>query len=265
MKKRVCTILILTLIFAAAAVAQNPTYTVEKGDTLYSISRKYNIKIESLKSFNNIEDPATLYPGMKINIPGGYTVKKGDTLYSIARENNTTVDELCSLNSMDREAILKQGQFLHVPFRDDEGQELDDSPAVPPSEPATVPEPPVVAAGETEDDHYWPHSGARTLLTGKLKGIQIAGSPGDDVCSIAGGTVVWAADYGLFKKLVLVEGRNGVVYGYGGNEITNVTVGDYVKPGSVIGVLGGAAEKADVFFFVYKDGKPVDPEKAPRV
>ena len=64
---------------------------------------------------------------------------------------------------------------------------------------------------------------------------------------------------------MLVESRNGLVYGYGGNERTNVRVGDYVAPGSVIGILGGSPDKSSAYFFVYKDGKPVDPAKAPRV
>lgn len=255
------------MIFTVTAAAQNPSYTIEKGDTLYSISRHYNIKIESLKSFNNITDPSKLYPGMTIMIPGGYTVQKGDTLYSIAREHNTSVDELRSLNNFVEGSILKQGQFLHIPV--DLTQNIVEKSSAESGSTAgehLVQAAATVQAGNvTSASQQWPHSGSRTELTGKLRGIQIAGLPGDDVVSVAGGTVVWASEYGIFKKLVLVEGKNGLVYGYGGNETTNVRVGDYVKPGSIIGILGGQPDKADAFFFVYKDGKPLDPAKAPRV
>lgn len=267
MKKILSIAAILTVIFTLHAGAQNLSHTIKKGDTLYSISKKYNIKIESLKSFNSIEDPSKLYPGMSILIPGGYTVKKGDTLYSIARENKTTVAELLELNNLTDNSILKTDQFLHIPVDINQTEAVnsgDDSLAQDSSDLSRPTEASLVTLTQN-DDRQWPHTGSRTELTGKLRGIQIAGLPGDDVVSVAGGTVVWASSYGIFKKLVLVEGKNGLVYGYGGNEITSVRVGDYVKPGSIIGVLGGAEDQADAFFFVYKDGKPIDPSKAPRV
>ncbi|MDC7227056.1 MAG: M23 family metallopeptidase [Spirochaetales bacterium] len=271
MKKILCIAAILTFALASAVTAESYSYTIKKGDTLYSISRKYNIRIESLKSYNGITDPSKLYPGMTLNIPGGYTVKKGDTLYSIARAQGTTVDELLELNNLEPSSILKAGQFIHIPFNSPsqvnpgEGagetvvESTQENPAADdPTQPATA----LVAIMETPD---WPHEGVRTELTGKLKGIQITGAPGDDIVAVNGGTVVWASDYGIYNKLVLVEGQNGLVYGYGGNETTNVKVGDYVKPGSIIGILGGNSDRASVFFFVYKDGKPLDPTKAPRV
>ena len=249
------------LLITMGVCAETPSYTIKKGDTLYSISKKYNIKIESLKSFNNITDPSRLYPGMSIKIPGGYTVQAGDTLFGIARSFDTTVGELMALNNLESGSLLKTGQFLHVPFYKTT-EEIEEA-AEATVEVEQEEKPRIVETGN--DFQNWPHTGNRTELTGKLRGIQIEGMPGDDVISVAGGTVVWASYYGIYKKLVLVEGSNGLVYGYGGNEITNVNVGDHVAPGSVIGVLGGSGDKADAFFFVYKDGKPLDPEKAPRV
>ncbi len=243
---------VIIILFAISGVeAQTLEYTVQKGDTLYSISKKYNIKITSLKSLNDIDDPSKLYPGMKIMIPGGYTVKKGDTLYSIAKNYDITVGELIKLNSLDKDAVIKQGQFLHVP--------ADATPA------SVINKSSSSSSARSGKDLYWPHGGTRTSLTGKLRGIQIEGSPGDEIVSVAGGTVVWASNYGLYKKLILIESRSGIVYGYGGNEITSVKVGDSVSPGSIIGKLGKSSDKLKVYFFVYKDGKPLDPAKAPRV
>lgn len=263
-------VIVSALLFTCALYAEAPTYTIKRGDTLYSISKKYNIRLESLKSYNNIDDTAILYPGMKILIPGGYTVKKGDTLYGIAKEHDTTINELLSLNNMNKDTLLKEGQFLHVPVADkvaenstktgeSSGKEPEDKSVEAPA----AAEAPVRA--DADANLLWPHTGSRTELTGKLKGIQIAGAPGDNVISVSGGTVVWASEYGYFKKLVLVEGVDGLVYGYGGNEVTNVKVGDYVDTGSIIGILGGGAGSSDAYFFIYKDGKPVDPLKDPRV
>ncbi len=112
----------------------------------------------------------------------------------------------------------------------------------------------------------WPHTGLRTKLNGKLKGTQITGSRGDQVVSVSSGKVVWVAPYRGYGTLVMVESSRGLIYAYGGNEATYVEVGDKVKAGSVLGRLGiNPIEKtAKVFFFVYKNGKPVDPATAPR-
>ena len=265
MNKTPIIVTIIAFCFTAGISAQNPSYTIRKGDTLYSISKKYNIKIESLKNFNGIDDPSKLYPGMEIRIPGGYTVKKGDTLYSIAKEYNTTVSELLDLNSMDADAMLKQGQFLHVPADALVAEEDNGGSPVQEEEQAADTIDTEVVTEQTAVPGIWPHDGARTAMTGKLQGIQISGAPGDAVVSVAGGLVVWASSYGIYKKLILVEGSNGLVYGYGGNELAKVKVGDYIAAGSVIGVLGGRAGNSNAFFFVYKDGKPLDPAKAPRV
>lgn len=270
MKKTPILVIIAALCISGFAHAENSTYVIQKGDTLYGLSKKFNTKIESIKSFNDISDPSKLYPGMEIKIPGGYTVKKGDTLYALAITFKTTVDDLLELNDLNDGTMLRVGQFLHVPAgvepeitivegpvkKTDEDDSSENDIAV--KEPVT---PPI----EGEPQYYWPHYGTRSALTGKLQGIQITGRPGDEIISVSGGTVVWASEYGIYKKLVLVECRNGIVYGYGGNERSSVSVGDSVRAGSVIGVLGGGDEKTGAYFFVYKDGKPLDPAKAPRV
>ena len=78
-------------------------YIVEKGDTLYSVAKKFDISVNKLKEYNNLGNNL-LSIGQKILIPiqqdTTYVVKRGDTLYSIAREFNTTVDEIKRLNSL---------------------------------------------------------------------------------------------------------------------------------------------------------------------
>ncbi|MDC7125163.1 MAG: LysM peptidoglycan-binding domain-containing protein [Spirochaetales bacterium] len=255
MKKLLCNIFIIIMLGGSCLYSEDLTYIVKKGDTLFGISKRFNIRIDSLKKVNHLGDSAILFPGTKMIIPGGYTVQKGDTLYGIAKKFNTTVNELLDLNNIDMNVILKTGQFLHVPVTKENIAEKD-----------VIKEAPVVeVAKEVKGNNLWPHSGSRTELKGKLKGIQIDGKPGDSIVSVNTGRVVWASDYGIYKKLILIEGKNGLVYGYGGNETAKVKVGDYVKSGSIIGVLGGTQDETAAFFFVYKNGKPVDPVKAPRV
>ena len=89
-------------------------YTVQKGDTLYSIAKKYNSNVNELLKYNNL-DSTLLSLGQKIRIPIEfvYTVKKGDTLYSIAQKYNTTVDEIKRKNNLTINT-LSIGQLLLI-------------------------------------------------------------------------------------------------------------------------------------------------------
>src|SRR3972149_2317058 len=64
-------------------------YTVKRGDTLSSISKKYSISIEEIKENNNLRS-IKLKPGQQLLVkrvgPKTYVVKKGDTLYLIAKK-----------------------------------------------------------------------------------------------------------------------------------------------------------------------------------
>ena len=92
------------------------SYVVEKGDTLYSIAKKFDISVNKLKEYNGLETNL-LSVGQKILIPieddTTYVVKSGDTIYSIAKEYNITVDKLKKLNNLENN-ILSIGQILIV-------------------------------------------------------------------------------------------------------------------------------------------------------
>lgn len=102
------------------AQATGDEYVVKKGDTLYSIARKYNTSVDNLKSINNITTDS-LAIGQIIKLPSTsstasdtYIVKKGDSLYSIARTYNTSVDKLKEINNLTSNA-LSIGQVLKLP------------------------------------------------------------------------------------------------------------------------------------------------------
>ena len=104
------------LINVPSGLSSVNTYTVSKGDTLYSIGKKFNINIDKLKDVNNLTSNM-LSIGQKIIIPIEddltYVVKSGDTLYNIAKKFNTTVDELKKLNNILSD-VLSIGQILIV-------------------------------------------------------------------------------------------------------------------------------------------------------
>ena len=95
------------------------TYTVQKGDSLYQIAKRYNININDIKSINNLKTD-NLSIGQKLKIPTtnekyiNYQVVKGDSLYQIAKKFNVTVNEIKSLNNLTSN-ILSIGQKLKIP------------------------------------------------------------------------------------------------------------------------------------------------------
>ena len=94
------------------------SYTVQKGDSLYSIARKYDTTIDRIKDLNNLTTnllsigQVLLIP-TDTNLETTYTVKKGDSLYSIAKKYDTTVDRLKQLNNLSSN-LLSIGQILIV-------------------------------------------------------------------------------------------------------------------------------------------------------
>lgn len=100
-------------------------YIVKKGDSLYSIAKKYGTTVDKLKSLNNltsnnlaIGQSLLVKDNVEVTIPEPpvgdyYTVKKGDTLYGIANMYSMSVNELKSLNNITSD-ILSVGQVLKV-------------------------------------------------------------------------------------------------------------------------------------------------------
>ena len=98
-------------------------YIVKRGDTLYSISNKYNISVDELKRINNLIDN-NLSIGQIIKLKSTdnnnpiYVVQKGDTLYSIARNNNVSIDDLIRINNLNN-PNLYIGQELYIPSKEE--------------------------------------------------------------------------------------------------------------------------------------------------
>ena len=92
-------------------------YVVKKGDTLYSIARKYNLTVDELKALNNLTSNE-LYIGQILDVvpiqSSSYVVKRGDTLYAIAKKYSVSVKDLKEVNNLNSD-ILYIGQELLIP------------------------------------------------------------------------------------------------------------------------------------------------------
>ncbi len=251
------TIIITLLCVPLFLFSQESVIKIKKGDTLYQISRQYKVSVSLILNFNDLKSSDTLKIGQEIRIPSSYTVIRGNTLYGIARTACISIDELCSLNGIEKSHPLKLGQILLLPKKDasPEGNTKAENSVNS-----------VFDVKQQDIEFFWPHSGERVSMNGKLKGEEILGRKGDEIVSVSTGRVVWVAPYRGYGRLIMVETDDRHIYAYGGNDVTFVKVGDRVSPGTALGLMGinSIERNAKAFFFVYKDGKPVDPDKAPR-
>lgn len=103
-------------------------------------------------------------------------------------------------------------------------------------------------------------------FTGKTemhKGMDFAGKMGSKVYAVAGGVVTWSGPRYGYGNLVEISHGNGYVTRYGHNASNLVVVGEAVKKGQVVSLMGstGRSTGPHVHFEVLKKGKRVDPLK----
>lgn len=105
-------------------------HVVQRGETLYSIARKYGTTYQAIVRANNIQNPSVIYVGQRINVPtsgsssGGtsgcryrHTVKRGEWLWQIAREYGVSPYTIMSANglSLPSASTIYAGMVLCIP------------------------------------------------------------------------------------------------------------------------------------------------------
>lgn len=95
--------------------------SVQKGDSAYSLSRRYNVPLRDLIEANKLAPPYRLEVGQRLVLPTSrqYIVQKGDSLYSISRMHNVDVSELTRLNNLSPPYAVQAGQPLRLPGAND--------------------------------------------------------------------------------------------------------------------------------------------------
>jgi murein DD-endopeptidase MepM/ murein hydrolase activator NlpD len=93
------------------------------------------------------------------------------------------------------------------------------------------------------------------------EGIDFAGREGAQIVAVASGVVSWSGERAGYGKMVEVAHGDGVITRYGHNQENRVKVGDMVRRGDVVALMGnsGRSTGPHVHFEVHKNGRPVDP------
>ncbi len=93
------------------------------------------------------------------------------------------------------------------------------------------------------------------------EGVDFAGKAGSNIVAVASGVVSWSGERYGYGKMVEVAHGDGVISRYAHNQENLVKVGDMVRRGDVVALMGnsGRSTGPHVHFEVHKNGRPVDP------
>ena len=98
------------------------SYLIKKGDTLDSISNRYNVSKEYFIDINNLYYIDDFKEGRELIVPkindvyfNTYKIEKGDTLYAISKKYNVNPELLAALNGLNKDDYIYPDQEIMVP------------------------------------------------------------------------------------------------------------------------------------------------------
>lgn len=117
MKKHIIalTAIVTLSVGTAGQASASSVHTVEKGDTLWSISQQENVSVKDLQEWNNLGS-TIIHPSQQLKVEDTiktYVVVSGDTLSNIAEKHNVTVQQLMISNQLTSD-LIKPGDKLVV-------------------------------------------------------------------------------------------------------------------------------------------------------
>lgn len=289
------TIVLISILFIASfSLFGDTTHKVEKGDTLYSISRKYSVTVSELRAANKLSESDVIKIGQVLVIPGSgntqtktetktsstakdtttstqtYVIQKGDTLYGIARKFNMKINDLLEINGLTKESVIKVGQKLKVTTTSTATSTEKSAASTTTTTKTETKAPDTRTYGttvESDTSTIWPVKNPTvTTVKGKASGVTLSAQINESVKCIREGTVMYVGVYRGFGQVVFVQSKTGAIYVYAGLGTVSVKKGDYKVYGDELGTAGidSITGKSQITFMVFQNGQPIDPAKAPR-
>lgn len=225
------------------------THQVQDGETISSIAERYGLDPSTIMWENDLTEKSTLKPGQELNILPidgvRHKVSRGETIYTIGKKYGldgsqvqVIVDYPFNEFLNDETFELATGQYLMIPQ------------GVPPTEAAPtqrslaqrqVPTTPDAGSVTATGSFVWPAAGRITQSYSFYhKAIDIANQGGGAILAADGGTVVqagWLDGYGYGNR-VMVDHGNGYVTLYAHLRVVQVSTGQRVNRGDVLGQMG---------------------------
>lgn len=234
-------------------------YKIKQGESLYTISRKLGVSMDTLISLNTMDNAHNLGEGRRIIVPNLqgilYAVKKGDTLDSISAKYKINVADILDANDLTDTEIARteifEGEMLFLP-----GAQLTEK------ERAKILG---YLFNKPIRGRFTSGFGIRkdpfTGLAGYHPGIDISAPYGSTVFSSKEGRVVFTGWYGGYGKCVIIRHLFGFETVYGHLSSIGVKKDQWLKAGQYLGRVGstGRSTGAHLHFEVRKYGRPINP------
>jgi murein DD-endopeptidase MepM/ murein hydrolase activator NlpD len=251
----------------------NGSHTMAPGESLYKVSRQYNVKTAELQRVNGITDPRRIRPGHVLKVPGAAGASSPAEPSRTVAAAKPEADPPAKIASTTQPTIINGGEKRVAALP---AAGVSDAPAV-----AAAPQPSASApaAKPVQVVTVNPADGASQRLRWPVKGKVISGfgqradgTHNDGInLAVPLGTEVHAAEDGVvayagselkgYGNLVLLRHDNGWVTAYAHNDEMMVKRGDKVSRGQIIAKAGksGQVEQPQVHFELRQGAKPVDP------
>ena len=271
------TLSLLAVLMLVCSLHADIKHKVQKGETFYSISRKYGLTIDELCAANGVKSTDLLKAGQELVIPEKTAAKapeppktapatppaavpqdapkeEAKTANSPQRKFDTytvqkgdTLYRIAQVNGITVEE-LKSLNALEDASKLSVGQKLkipvtivDTATASLPTLPATQPvsDPRKYSTKKGDPTLAWPvQNPTVTYTSGKVSGVQLSAQKNENVTAIRAGTVMYVGNYRGYGQVVFVQSKTGHVYVYSGLGSIKVQKGDYVVFGDSIGTAG---------------------------
>lgn len=267
---------------AARSAAPSPTlaatgqqYTVEKGDTLYSIAFRHGLDFRTLAAVNGIREPYTIYPGQVLTIKSRgqpLPLKATRPPAPSAAPPPRPADVTTETPARQETAVAARPAAKPEPApaaKKPESVAPASAPTVsPPAKPVEVPavvQGPVPTRFVGGGHWQWPVHGKLLSVYNRAgvgpKGIALAGNVGDSVRAARDGRVVYTGSSLVgYGQLVIVKHDDVYLSAYAHNSRVLVKEGETVKAGQKIAEMGSTGtDRTKLHFEVRRNGEPVDP------
>ena len=246
---------------------------VSKGDTLYSISRKYEIPVNDLAVLNKISAPFVLSVGQKLKVPNldkvqTVSVNKATLSKSVVKESKITPAKNVKQASGEKKQTIKQKTGKTGIKQASIKTTNTAKTAVPKTQQSKIKQQTPKVVARSNSKFSWPVRGP--ILSGfGLKnsglvndGINISASFGTTVKAAENGVVAYAGnEVKGMGNLIIIQHSDGWMTVYAHLDSMNVKRGTKVSVGQQIGRVGktGKVDKPQLHFEIRKGTKPYNP------
>ncbi len=279
---------------AGAGAGSAGIHSVVKGDTLWSVSKRYKIVMRDIAIYNKLSPPFYLKSGQRLRLPPPreYKVKAGDTLYEISRLFSVKSSEVARLNDLQAPYIIHKEQILRLPAVQEKkspvqmasrSRQEEGGAPVPLTKPASTsmsaskkpvrtksrPKITKQTPKRSSDKFMKPVEGKLLSSYGAKKnglhndGINISAPKGAPVRAAENGIVVYSGnELKGSGNLVLVRHSDRFMTAYAHMDKRLIKRGDVIKRGQTIGTVGstGSVDRPQLHFEVRRGTKALNPK-----